>query len=229
MKIDISENNNNETNSNQKGEIIESDLEKDEKKCEEIFEELSKIKRDNIDGSKIKPEEFEKDHDENGHIDFIHASSNLRARNYDITECDRPTTKMTAGKIIPTILTTTATVSGHVSLQLYTLLQTHEIKYLRNIFFNLATNYYLFSKPTPPIEIKDKLPEEKGGPVKAIPQGFNVWDKEVLKGSKTCKELFDYLSKKYDIVIDFLIANGEIIISTLDEKEYNQRIGRKIE
>ena len=51
---------------------------------------------------------------------------------------------MIAGKIIPTILTTTATVAGHVSLQLYTLLQTHEIKYLRNIFFNLSNNYYLF-------------------------------------------------------------------------------------
>ena len=140
VKINISENNN---DSNNDGEIT-SDLEKDEQKCEEIFEELSQIRRDNIDGSKIKPEEFEKDHDENGHIDFIHCSSNLRARNYKINECNRPTTKMIAGKIIPTILTTTATVAGHVSLQLYTLLQTHEIKYLRNIFFNLSNNYYLF-------------------------------------------------------------------------------------
>ena len=229
VKIDISENNNNNENTNQKGEIIESDLEKDEKKCEEIFEELSKIKRDNIDGSKIKPEEFEKDHDDNGHIDFIHASSNLRARNYDITECDRPTTKMTAGKIIPTILTTTATVAGHVSLQLYTLLQTHDIKYLRNVFFNLANNYYLFSEPTPPIEIKDKLPNENGGPMKAVPEGFNIWDKIEIRGSKTCKELFDYFKVKFNIVIDFLVANGEIIISTLDEKEYDKRIGRKIE
>ena len=229
VKIDISENNNNNENTNKKGEIIESDLEKDEKKCEEIFEELSKIKRDNIDGLKIKPEEFEKDHDDNGHIDFIHASSNLRARNYDITECDRPTTKMTAGNIIPTILTTTATVAGHVSLQLYTLLQTHDIKYLRNIFFNLANNYFLFSEPSAPKEIKDKLPNENGGPMKAIPEGFNIWDKIEIRGCKTCKELFDYLKEKYNIVIDFLVANGEIIISTLDEKEYDKRIGRKIE
>ena len=73
---------------------------------------MSKLDKNNIDGSKIKPEEFEKDHDDNGHIDFIHASPNLRARNYDILECDRPTTKKIAGKIIPTIMTTTATVSG---------------------------------------------------------------------------------------------------------------------
>ena len=227
VKIDISENNNNENNQNE--ELATNDLEKDEKKCDEIFEELSKIKRDNIDGSKIKPEEFEKDHDENGHIDFIHASANLRARNYDIPECDRPSTKMTAGKIIPTILTTTATVAGHVSLQLYTLLQTHDIKYLRNIFFNLSNNYYLFSEPSPPVEIKDKLPEENGGPVKAIPEGWNIWDKVEIKGSKTCQELFDYLKEKYNIEIDFLIANGEIIISTMDEDQYKERIGKKIE
>ena len=136
---------------------------------------------------------------------------------------------MTAGKIIPTILTTTATVAGHVSLQLYTLLQTHDIKFLRNVFFNLANNYYLFSEPTPPIEIKDKSPEDNGGPSKAIPEGWNIWDKLEIKGSKTCQELFDYLKDKYNIVIDFLIANGVIIISTMDEEQYEERKKRKIE
>ena len=228
VKIDISENNDNQNNNNQKGEVVISDLEKDEQKCEEIFGELSKIKS-NIDGSKINPEEFEKDHDENGHIDFIHASSNLRARNYDINECDRPTTKMTAGKIIPTILTTTATVAGHVSLQFYTLLQTHEIKYLRNVFFNLSNNYYLFSEPTPTIIMKDKAEEEEGGPTKAIPEGWNIWDKVLINGPKTCQELFDYLKGKYNIDIDFLIANGQPIISTLDEEAYKKNKEKKIE
>ena len=228
VKIDISENNNN-NDTNKNGEIITSDLEKDEKRCDEIFEELSKIKRDNIDGSKIKPEEFEKDHDENGHIDFIHSSSNLRARNYTINECNRPTTKLIAGRIIPTILTTTATVAGHVSLQLYTLLQTHEIKYLRNIFFNLANNYYLFQEPSPPKIIKDKSPDEEGGPSKAILEGWNIWDKLEIRGSKTCQQLFDYFSEKYNITIDFLIANGKTIISTIDEESYELNKNKKIE
>ena len=219
VKIDITENNDNNNNNNS-NEIIGSDLEKDEQKCEEIFTELSKLDKKNIDGSKIKPEEFEKDHDDNGHIDFIHASSNLRARNYDITECDRPTTKMIAGKIIATIMTTTATVSGHVSLQLYTLLQTHEIKYMRNIYFNLSDNYYLFRKPDPTIETKDKLPGEEGGPSKAIPDGWTIWDKFEIKGSKTAKEFYDYLKEKYNITIDILVANGKVIIN--DEDDYNE-------
>jgi len=36
----------------------------------------------------LLPIEFEKDDDSNFHIDFIHAASNLRARNYKIPEID---------------------------------------------------------------------------------------------------------------------------------------------
>jgi len=97
-----------------KEELIGNDLEKDEQKCEEIFEELKKLDKSKINPNYINPEEFEKDHDDNGHIDFIHAASNLRARNYEIVECNRLTTKMIAGKIIPTIMTTTTAVAGHV-------------------------------------------------------------------------------------------------------------------
>ena len=225
VKINVNENNDNNNNN---GDEIVSDLEQDEKKCEEIFTELSKLDKNNIDGSKIKPEEFEKDHDDNGHIDFIHASSNLRARNYDIVECDRPTTKMIAGKIIATIMTTTATVSGFVSLQLYTLLQTHDIKYLRYIYFNLADNYYLFRKPDPVKKTSDKLPGEDGGPSKAIPEGWTTWDKIEIKGSKTAKEFYDYLKEKYNITtIDTLIANARIIIN--DEDDFNEKKDKKIE
>ena len=189
---------------------------------------MSKLDKNNIDGSKIKPEEFEKDHDDNGHIDFIHASSNLRARNYDILECDRPTTKKIAGKIIPTIMTTTATVSGFVSLQLFTLLQTHDIKYLRYIWFNLDDNYFLSRKPDPAIKIKDKLPGKEGGPSKAIPEGWTIWDKIEIRGSKTMQAFYNYLNENYNITtIDMVIANGKNII--YDQDDFNEKRNRTIE
>ena len=72
-----------------------------------------------IEKAKILCAEFEKDDDTNFHIDFIHAVSCLRARNYKITECDHGKTKMIAGKIIPAIATTTAMITGVVGVEMY--------------------------------------------------------------------------------------------------------------
>ena len=136
---------------------------------------------------------------------------------------------MIAGKIIPTIMTTTATVAGQVSMQLYTLLQTHETKYLRNLFFNLGNNYYLFQEPSPPILIEDKTDTEEGGPIKCIPKSWTIWDKMEIKGSKTVKQFFDEMFEKYGIEIDILLANGETIASTLDEESLEQNKNKTIE
>lgn len=67
---------------------------------------------------KVNPIDFEKDDDTNFHMDFIVATSNLRAENYDIAPADRHKSKLIAGRIIPAIATTTAVVSGLASIEL---------------------------------------------------------------------------------------------------------------
>jgi hypothetical protein len=60
----------------------------------------------------FKVEEFEKDVDENFHIDFIYAMANIRAENYCLPEMDWITVKIKAGNIVPALATTTAAIAG---------------------------------------------------------------------------------------------------------------------
>lgn len=71
----------------------------------------------------ITPLEFEKDDDNNFHMDFIVAASNLRASNYKIPPADKYKSKLIAGKIIPAIATTTSLIAGCVALELFKLAQ----------------------------------------------------------------------------------------------------------
>lgn len=56
--------------------------------------------------------QFEKDHDDNFHMDLITGLANMRARNYSVPEVDKLKAKLIAGKIIPAIATTTALATG---------------------------------------------------------------------------------------------------------------------
>jgi ubiquitin-activating enzyme E1 len=96
------------------GGVKKTTAQKNEEIKEEIKELIADIEDIDIDEEDINPEEFEKDDDENNHIDFIHAAANLRAQNYKLEECDKFKSKLIAGRIVPAIATTTATIVGAV-------------------------------------------------------------------------------------------------------------------
>jgi ubiquitin-activating enzyme E1 len=140
--------------------------------------------------------EFEKDDDNNFHIDFINATANLRASNYQIKNCDRNKTKMIAGKIIPAIATTTAMITGAVTAEIYKVVQGYtKIEDVRNGFINLALPLFLFSEPSEVNKIKDKDYDPISmAATKVVPGEFTIYDKITLnEGSMTLQAMIDHI------------------------------------
>jgi ubiquitin-activating enzyme E1 len=177
--------------------------------------------------------EFEKDDETNWHIDFIHAVACMRARNYKITECDMGKTKMIAGKIIPAIATTTAMITGAVSVEIYKFAQgITDIERFKNSFINLSLPLFVFSEPDAIKKITSKeFDPIMCGPVKAIPEGYTIYDKIVVdEGSITFQRLFDIMKADKDLDIS-MVACGKIALYNgyLPGNKHAARLGRKIE
>ena len=151
-----------ETQNKINSDIIKLNIIKEEANNLNVYDIKQNIK--NI----FKSQEFEKDEDSNGHVDYIYAASNLRAELFQIEKCSRIRAKIISGKIIPAIATTTSSIVGLASLQLYSLYQSNDIKYLRDNYFNLAICSFTFSTPG----IYKKNEEEEKIKTKQIQNGF---------------------------------------------------------
>ncbi|XP_028399059.1 ubiquitin-like modifier-activating enzyme 6 [Dendronephthya gigantea] len=137
----------------------------------------------------LSPLEFEKDDDSNGHIDYIAACSNLRATMYNIENADRFKTKKIAGRIVPAIATTTAAVSGLVTIELIKVIKGSSFDDYRNCFLNLALPVFVFSQPAPATRtvIREGL-------------SFTLWDRWEVLGKKTftLKDFIKHFKEKYN-------------------------------
>ena len=136
---------------------------------------------------------------------------------------------MIAGKIIPAIATTTAAVTGLVSLQIYTLLQTNKIDFMRSAFINLAVSLIVLTEPGEKMLIKDKDYDPiLLGPVKAIPPNWTVWDRIDIKGPMTMREFIALMKKNYNVDTSIVTSKGVTLIQTFMPSN-KDRLDRKIE
>ena len=183
------------------------------------FQNLIKNKQIKIN---IFPEYFNKDNDDtNYHIYFIQACSNLRANNYNIDEIDYNQTLMKVGNIIAAVPTSTSSVAGFLCLQIYALLQTNDIDYLKDCIMDLSAKELFISNPFPPEYIENNI--------ELLNNKFTVWDKINMNKKDSCKELIDFIKEKYNVVVNYISIDGIIILhlrKTKDPKviEYNNII-----
>ena len=119
-------------------------------------------------------------------------------------------------------MTTTASIAAIVSLQLYTTFQTSDIKYFRECFFNLNSNYFYFAPPHEAVKTLDKSPDQINSAFKAVPEGWTSWDKIEVKGSKTCGEFCEYLKNKYKIEVDTILIDKMMVYDTFLEAKKNK-------
>lgn len=112
-----------------------------------LFATLQLDKGKSIEETFIRKEDFEKDNDVNYHIDIIHAMANCRASCYNLTEMDWLTVKLKAGRIVPALATTTASIAGLQTLEMVkTLMNVKKVNF-KNIFLNLAVPIINVTEP----------------------------------------------------------------------------------
>ena len=142
---------------------IKEENNKTKEENNKIKEENNKILEEeinlpsNTDYLKIKliSQEFEKDDPTNWHVEWVTATSNMRAINYGIPPISKQETKGIAGRIIPAIATTTSVVSGLIVIEMikYMLSKNNlieqKIENYRSTFVNLADTSLLYSEPMP--------------------------------------------------------------------------------
>lgn len=152
---------------------------------------------------KMFSDSFEKDVDANHHIDWITATSNIRASQYNIERADRLKTKKIAGKIIPAMATSTAAVAGLVSVELVKImLGFTELERYRNAWnVNLALPTVVFSEPL--AVKKTKLTDTIE---------ITLWNKrwEFKNGNVALGQFMNYFKKEYNLKITAVTSGSSI-------------------
>jgi ubiquitin-activating enzyme E1 len=167
---------------------------------------------------KLYNQEFEKDDSTNWHVEWVNATSNMRAINYGIPPITKQETKGIAGRIIPAIATTTSVVSGLIVIEMikYMLSKNNlieeKIENYRSTFVNLADTSLLYSEPIPSKEI------EIAG------KKFNSWKRFDKTSDCTLEEFKEYYEKLFETKLSMIVYDNALLYSDFMENEDSNKI-----
>ena len=178
------------------------------------FNEIIKCKFTNKNNKSFNVEEFEKDNDQNFHIDVIHSMGSLRCRNYKIEEMDWITVKLKAGRIIPALATTTASIAGLQALELVKIVQKQEFDKIRNSFLNFAIPIMQSSEPG---EISKTILRKDPDVSVTL---WDRWEIEFDSNEKpTLSNVYNFIIKNYSLYPKDCFAGKKCVYSYIAFKD----------
>ena len=193
------------------------------------LEIIKLINESGIKDKNFNSEKFEKDNDELFHVDFLFCFSNLRARNYNIEECDKEKVRKVAGNIIPAIVSTTSCIAGFVAMQIYSAIISNDINLMRNIGLDLGSSWYSIGRPEE-VKLYDSITKINNNLnlIKISPK-FSIWDTIPINGPITAKKLINIFREEYNVEIDCINANNKCILDLIENEENNDDIYKTID
>ncbi len=169
--------------------------------------------------------EFEKDVDENCHIDLLHAMTNLRSQNYKIDEMEWINVKLKSGNIIPALSTTTSVIAALQTIELCKLIKKCSPAQHKNAFLNLAVPSLALSEPAAAKKYKINKYVE-----------FTLWDRwdinVVENGIKSFSDILHHLARRTQLIPQDVFYGSQAIymykiMNTSAKKKDNEIVLKK--
>ncbi|XP_062441552.1 ubiquitin-like modifier-activating enzyme 7 isoform X2 [Rhea pennata] len=188
----------------------------DQGRLAELTKELARWRGELLEAEEtqipiMEPIHFEKD--DNFHVDFVTAASNLRAENYGIACADWLTSKRIVGRIVPAIATTTMAVAGLACLEIYKLVWgCQDRSCYRNSNLCLSDSLLLRVQPLPPSTYRYGQKE------------WSCWDRLEVQGigadgqEMTVRELLDWLRRVHGLAVTMLL-HGYTVLYNREQNE----------
>jgi ubiquitin-activating enzyme E1 len=166
----------------------------------------------------VRSEVFEKDNDSNGHVDFIHSLTSLRSQNYKLAEMDWMSVKLKAGRIVPALATTTATIAALQAIEAVKIIKGNKLDEFKNCFLNLAIPCMTLSEPGP--AVKHKITDSLS---------VTVWDQWTFDFKEKEGHLFvDFVShfeRTHGLfVVDVLKDNKPIFLAAINDRKLFEQV-----